>query len=184
MKKRKKSPIPYFEKIAHGLNSQAVYQEELLQSAAMSEYVTTIEANSETLRNAIANGDFDELMTVEMTIQQIELERFAHDADMMKSIQKTQRDLAEGMKDYKQLRENPAAYRARGYREQDLAGSNKKYPVDTMRKALRGQAARIGNFARNPMLFPVEKEFHQLRVTLLRRAEQLYEDMQKEAMDG
>ncbi len=51
-----------------------------------------------------------------------------------------------------------------------------------MRKALRGQATRVGNFARNPMLFPVEKEFHLLRTALLRRAEKLYENMQAQAL--
>ncbi len=168
----------YFDKIAYGLNAQAKYQKQLAQSPAMRRYIGAIERNMAVMREALAGDDFASLLAVERAIQKVEAERFAHDGGMTASIQKTQQDLAEGMKEYRQLTETPEAYLARGYRERDRTGRDRAFPLDTMRKTLRGQAARVGNFAKNPMLLPAEKEFHLLRVSLLRRAEKLYEKLQ------
>lgn len=172
----------YFNNTTFLLNAQARHHELLLQSPVMEEYFRSIENTMSLMRAALAEDTFESLLAVEEAIQKIEEERFAHDADMLASIQKTRRNLAEGMKDYRQLQGAPEAYLSRGYREQDRTGPEKQYPLDTMRKELRGQATRVGNFARNPMLFPAEKEFHILRASLLRRAEKLYEHMQARAL--
>ncbi len=169
-------PETYYDRTTYALNTQAQAHGMLLQSPAVRQYVRAIEKGMALMRDALAEDNFDALMAVEEAIQKVEEERFAQ------SIQKTRQDLAEGMKDCRQLLENPEQYCARGYRERDRTGPNKQFPLDTMRKALRGQATRVGNFARNPMLFPVEKEFHLLRGTLLRRAEKLYENMQAQAL--
>ncbi len=175
-------PETYYDRTTYALNTQAQAHGMLLQSPAVRQYVRAIEKGMALMRDALAEDSFESLMAVEEAIQKVEEERFAHDEDMAASIQKTRLDLSEGMKDYRQLLENPEQYCARGYRERDRTGPNKQFPLDTMRKALRGQATRVGNFARNPMLFPVEKEFHLLRTALLRRAEKLYENMQAQAL--
>ena len=172
----------YFQHALSGLSVQAVLHEKMAQSQVMRRYVAAIEKNMSLMREAISVGDFETLVDVETAIQIVELEKYSHDAGMMASIQKTQKDLAEGMKDYRQLIEMPEAYCARGYRERDCVGANKEFPLDTMRKALRSQAVRVDNFAKNSMLFPVEKEFHLLRVSLLKRAEKLYEGLQAQAI--
>jgi len=182
MNKPGDSQHAYFDRTMYGLNAQAIYQEKLVQSKVMRQYIMAIEKNITTLREAIAEGDFDTLLAVEQATQKVEMERFSHDESMVASIQKTQNDLAEGVKDYRQLLEIPKIYFARGYRKEDCTGSNKQFPIDTMRKALRSQATRVGNFAKNPMLFQVEKEFHQLRVSLLKRAEKLYVALQAQAI--
>lgn len=168
----------FFQNALSGFGVQAVLHGKMVQSQATSRYIAAMEKNMSLMREAIFVEDFETLLDVECAIQIVELEKYSHDASMMKSIQKTQKDLAEGMKDYRHLMEMPEVYFTRGYREQDCTGPNKRFPLDTMRKALRSQATRVGNFAKNSMLFPIEKEFHLLRVTLLKRAEKLYEALQ------
>lgn len=168
----------FFQQTLSGLSVQAILHKKMAQSQSTNRYLGAIEKNMFLMREAIAVGDFETLLDVESAIQIVELEKYSHDESMVQSIQKTQKDLAAGMKDYRQLVETPEAYCARGYREQDCTGPNKRFPLDTMRKALRSQATRVGNFAKNSMLFPIEKEFHLLRVSLLKRAEKLYEALQ------
>lgn len=164
------------------LNTQAVFHKKMTQAQATRRYVDAIAQSMSLMREALETEDFEILLDVEIAIQEVELEKFSQSTDMVASIQKTQEDLSEGMKDYRQLLESPEAYLARGYRERDRTGPNKQFPLDTMRKALRSQAARVGNFARNPMLIPEEKAFHLLRASLLKRVEKLYEMLQERAV--
>lgn len=160
------------------LSAQASSHRAMMESKPVRHHAVAIMRASAALRDALAGGDFATLLRLEMEIQQLELVRYSNDPGMMASIERTREDLAEGIRDYTQLTEAPASYCARGYRLRDRAGAGRNFPLDTMRKALRSQAARVGNFAKNPMLSPEEKEFHLLRVSILKRAEKLYEQLQ------
>lgn len=160
------------------LSIQALSHRSMLESPPAREHAATINKAIAALRDALADGDFETLLRVEMEIQYLELTRYSSDPDMVAMIQRTQEDFAEALRDHEQLTKNPDSYRARGYRKQDRAGESKRFPLDTMRKTLRSQAARVGNFSRNPMLSPEEKEFHAVRTSILKRAEALYEELQ------
>lgn len=164
------------------LNAQAESHNEVLRSEPVLQYASVIKKSIELMRNILAHGNFETLLNVEMAIQKLEVESYSHDENMVASIQKTREDLAAGILDYRQLVASPESYRIRGYRKRDRTGPHKEFPLDTMRKALRSQAARVGNFAKNPMLGPEEKEFHLLRVSLLKQAEKLYENLQARGM--
>lgn len=164
------------EQMTAVLSFQAYSHQTMLRSRTMRTHTAAVLKTAKAVKNIIAKGSFQTLLDAEITFQKTELERFSSDADMMASIRKTQKDMAEAIKDYRQLVDNPDAYGARGYRDQDRVG---KYPKDTMRKTLRSQAARIANFAKNPLLSPEEKDLHRLRVSMLKRCEQLYENIQE-----
>jgi hypothetical protein len=173
-----------FSEVVHWINAQAESHRQLLRSRAMLVYDAIVDKAVRVLKQAILKGDFETLLNTEMAIQKLEMEKYAFDESVAASIQKTREDLAEGIRDYRQLTGNPKSYLGRGYRLRDRAGPNKEYPLDTMRKALRSQATRVGNFAKNPMLNPKEKEFHLLRASVLKRAEKLYEELQAHARGG
>lgn len=176
MNKPSEKQIALVLQISAALNSQTLSQLALGRSRPMQRHADTVGKTAKAIKSIIAKGSFDTLLNAEIAIQKAELEKFSTDAAMMASIRKTQKDMAEAIKDYRQLVDNPDAYGARGYRDQDRVG---KYPKDTMRKTLRSQAARIANFAKNPLLSPEEKELHRLRVSMLKRCEQLYESIQE-----
>ncbi len=166
----------------HWLNAQASSHRTMMNSKPVRHHAVAIMNAVAALRNALAKGDFATLLRLEMEIQQLELARYSNEPGIMATIERTREDLAEGIRDYAQLAENPASYCARGYRKRDRTGAGGRFPLDTMRKALRSQAARVGNFARNPMLGPEEKDFHRVRVSILKRAEKLYEELQARAL--
>lgn len=173
-----------FDDTAYWLSAQAMSHREMMESLVVRRHGNAITKAIDALRNALSRGNFETLLHLESEIQQLELVLYSREPSIMASIEKTQEDLAAGLRDYKQLKENPVAYYARGYRRQDRTGINKGFPLDTMRKALRSQATRVGNFAKNPMLSPEEKKFHLLRVSVLKRAEKLYEELQARVLDA
>lgn len=161
----------------------AVSHENLLRSQVMRVHVGTFQEMIRILESAISVGSFETIIQIEEAIQRAEYDKYSRNDKMRESIQQTQRDLADGFMDYKQLIENPKAYFSRGYRDRDRLGPNRTIPLDTMRKALRSQATRVGNFAKNPMLGREEQEFHRARVLMLRHAENLYESIQKNVLE-
>ena len=51
-----------------------------------------------------------------------------------------------------------------------------------MRQALRGQRRRVENYRANVMGNPCEQEFMAARIAMLRRAEHLYDAIQRERL--
>ena len=172
-----------FARLSSLIDLQTVSHEKLMQSQAMSDHAAAVRETSAVIQTAITQGSFETLLNTELAIQMAEREKFSRVPKMMESIRKTQEDMSAGLQDYRQLQQNPKSYLDRGYRERDRTGPNKEFPVDTMRKALRSQATRVGNFAKNPMLSMEEKEFHLLRVAMLKQAEKLYEKLQMKGLD-
>lgn len=156
----------------------------MLKSKTLQVYTAVVRETTAVMQLALTTGDFETILKTELAIQEAEHDRLSKDPKMMESVRKTQKDMEDGRKDYEQLTKEPGSYFRRGYRDRDRTGPNKEFPVDTMRKALRSQATRVGNFAKNPMLSSEEKEFHNLRVGLLKKAEKLYEQIQYRALLG
>jgi hypothetical protein len=137
-------------------------------------------------RSAIAlaqyarTAPFDQLIRVEKTFQENDLVVYAKRPATMKAVQEGIEDLEEGETAYKQLLENTEAYRAHGYRKKERASPEKVIPLDAMRRALRGQVKRVENYRSNVMGNSQEQEFMSARIAMLRRAEKLYDAIQRE----
>lgn len=183
MASSKTSQKALLKQLAYVIDLQSSSHQDLMQSQAMRDHVSAIKQATDAIKTALSGGNFDTLLKTELAIQSAELERYASNPTMMESIRNTQADMVEGVKDYKHLKEDPQNYYSRGYRERDRTGPNREFPVDTLRKALRSQATRVGNFAKNAMLSAEEEEFHKARVSLLKRAEKLYEQLQIEGLN-
>ena len=100
-----------------------------------------------------------------------------------------ERAVKEGVEDneagkaaYKQLVEDAKSYKARGYRKKERLSPEKIIPLDAMRRALRGQVKRVENYRSNVMGNSQEQDFMSARIAMLRRAEKLYDAIQRERL--
>lgn len=127
-------------------------------------------------------ASFDQLLFVEKTLQNNDLDIYARVSSTLKSVQEGMSDLQDGEEVYAQLLTNPDAYKAHKYREKERAAPDKIIPLDAMRRALRGQASRVENYRRNVMGNPKEHDFLSARIGLIRRAEKLYDVIQRDRL--
>lgn len=167
------------------MNSMSLHVQahiERQNSAVEHDYSKAIDRSAAVLRKLTAEGDFDTLLKVERALQQQDLEKYSKNEEVRRSVLDGIEDLEKGIIDYKTLMESPEKYLIKAYVKRDMTGKNKTIPLDAMRKALRSQASRIRNYARNPMANDAERAFHTARMSLVRRAEKLYEKIQKECL--
>ncbi len=88
-------------------------------------------------------------------------------------------DLKAGMAAYRLLIDDADAYKAHPYRQKERIPPERIIPLDAMRRALRGQMKRVENYRSNVMGNIQEQEFLSARIAMLRRAEKLYDGMQR-----
>lgn len=148
----------------------------LKKSRSFQEYNKSFVRNTTAIEKALTECDFEQLVEIEQFIQREELDRYDDIPAIKKSVEQGIKDFNEGLKIYRLAKEQPEVYRSLGFRDRDRTGAGKRYPYDTMRKALRSQATRVLNFSRNPLLSAEEVEYHNARASLLRKMEKLYED--------
>ncbi len=91
-------------------------------------------------------------------------------------------DFSAGEAVYRQLLNDTPAYQAHKYRENEKAAPDKLVPLDAMRRALRGQVKRVENYRKNVMGNPHEYDYLSARVAMIRRAEELYDLMQRDRL--
>lgn len=125
---------------------------------------------------------FDQLVAAEKTLQQNDLVVYARIPSTVKSVRQGIDDLKNGEEVYAQLLRDPRAYGGHKYRDSERAGPDKAVPLDAMRRALRGQMRRVENYRRNVMANPHEQAFMAARIAMLRRAEKLYDGIQREKL--
>ena len=89
-------------------------------------------------------------------------------------------DIEAGEAAYKQLVEDTESYKAHGYRKKERLSPEKIIPLDAMRRALRGQVKRVENYRSNVMGNSQEQDFMSARIAMLRRAEKLYDAIQRQ----
>ena len=127
-------------------------------------------------------ASFDSLIRAEKAFQRNDLAVYAKRPATLKSVQEGIDDLEAGEEVCRQLLEDTVAYRAHRYRKKNSVSPEGVIPLDAMRQALRGQRRRLENYRANVMGNPEEQEFMAARIAMLRRAEKLYDAMQRERL--
>lgn len=148
---------------------EKLYGDVMLRSAAV-------------LTKFTGTASFDKLIRVEKAFQRNDLFVYAKRPATMKTVQQGIDDLNVGEEVYRQLLENSDAYKAHKYRDSEKVGPDKLVPLDAMRRALRGQVKRVENYRSNVMGNLQEQEFMSARIAMLRRAEKLYDGIQRERL--
>lgn len=166
------------------VNSHVQAHEKRRNSRVEQQYSKVLRSSTLILGELGAKGDFETVLKVEKTLQQQDLEKYSQNASVKKSVLEGIDDLNNGIVDYKTLLNSPETYMAKAYVKRDMAGPDKSVPLDSMRKALRSQASRVGNYARNPMANDDERDFLNARVALIRKAEKLYDRIQRDRLSG
>lgn len=128
------------------------------------------------------DASFEELIRAEKAFQENDLAIYAQRPATVKAVREGIDDLENGEVAYRQLIENTDAYQKHGYRKKERIPPEKVIPLDAMRRALRGQVKRIENYRKNVMGNPHEQIFMAARIAMLRRAEKLYDAMQRERL--
>lgn len=150
------------------------------KSLAEKYYGDVMRESAAVLVKFTCTASFDQLILAEKTLQQNDLAVYAKMPAAMKSVQQGIDDLKNGEEVYTQLLDDPQAYKAHKYRDSERAGPDKLVPLDAMRRALRGQVKRVENYRKNVMANLQEQEFMSARIAMLRRAEKLYDAIQRE----
>lgn len=148
-------------------------------SRAEKEYSFAMKNSAAALAELTRYASFEELIQAEATLQENDLSIYAQRPATMESVREGIDDFAAGMAVYRQLLENPAAYVAHKYRRKECLPPDYVIPLDAMRRALRGQVKRVENYRANVMGNAQEQEFLSARILMLRRAEELYDNLQK-----
>lgn len=149
-------------------------------SRAELHYSDVMKESAVILAKVARTASFDQLIRFEKVFQQNDLDVYANVPSTLKAVQQGIADLEAGEDVYRQLLEAPEAYRGHKYRESEKAPPDKLVPLDAMRRALRGQAKRVENYRKNVMGNPQEQDFLSARIAMLRRAEKLYDAIQRE----
>ena len=164
-----------FESSLHLMSSHVQAHAKRQKSKVEQEYSKAMLNSTAALKTLAAEGDFDTILQIELTLQQQDLEKYSKSETVRQNVLDGIEDIEKGLADHKTLMESPETYRIKAYVKRDMAGPGKTIPLDAMRKALRSQTVRVRNYARNPMANDAERAFHTARMTLIRRAEKLYE---------
>ena len=149
------------------------------RSRVEKQYGDAMRAAAQTLDAFTGAASFEELIQAEKAFQENDLAIYAQRPATLKSVQEGMRDLEDGEAAYRQLIEKTDAYREHPYRQKERIPPERIIPLDAMRRALRGQVKRIENYRANVMGNPREQEFLSARTAMLRRAETLYDEMQR-----
>ncbi len=142
-------------------------------------YGETLKKSADSIIRYTCTATFDQLLHAEKTLQENDLVVYAQMPATLKSVQQGISDFSDGEAVYRQLMRDTQAYKDHRYRENDRAAPDKLVPIDTMRRALRGQIKRVENYRKNVMNNPHEYDFMSARVAMLRRAEKLYDQIQR-----
>jgi hypothetical protein len=162
--------------------AQANIYEKRAKSRLEKQYGDTMKRSAAVLADFARTASFDQLIIAEKAFQQNDLAVYAQLPSTLHAVQLGISDLDAGEEVYKQLRDDTEAYKAHKYRDSEKAPPDKLIPLDAMRRALRGQAKRVENYRKNVMGNPQEHEFLSARISMIRRAEKLYDAIQRERL--
>lgn len=162
--------------------TQAKAFERREQSRAEIAYGTAMGKADRELTEFTRTASFDQMLVAEKAMQTNDLAVYARAEATLRAVREGIADLKDGEVVYRQLQTNPEAYKEHRYREKERAAPDRVVPLDAMRKALRGQAARVENYRKNVMGNLQEQAFLTARVAMLRRAERLYDGIQRDLL--
>lgn len=170
------------DKLLKRASAQAKAFEKRERSRAGQIYNLVMDKSTAILKEYSRSGSFDQLLRAEKIFQDYDLKAYAKVVSTIQAVQKGMRDFDAGEEVYRQLLNDPEAYKAHRYREDDHAAPDKVVPLDAMRKALRGQVSRVGNYRKNVMSNSQEYDFLTARIAMIRRAEKLYDGIQRDRL--
>lgn len=159
--------------------AQKIAYEKREQSRAEINYGKVMGKSAKALIEFTKIATFDQLLRAEASFQENDLTTYAKMPATLQSVNEGIHDFKDGEVVYRQLLNHPDAYKEHRYREKERVPPDKIIPLDAMRRALRGQAARIGNYRKNVMGNPREQEFMSARAAMIRHAEKLYDAIQR-----
>ena len=171
-----------FDRLFQAIATHIEAYERREKSRAEKDYGVAMRKSAGVLAEFAATASFADLIKAEKTFQENDLVVYAKRPATLKAVQEGIEDLEEGEITYKQLLENTEAYKAHGYRKKERIPPEKVIPLDAMRRALRGQVRRVENYRSNVMGNLQEQEFMSVRIAMLRRAEKLYDAIQRERL--
>lgn len=177
-----KSQNDILGKLTLAVATQVDIFEKREQSRVEKRYGAVMEHSAAMLAEFTLTATFEQLIGIEKLLQRNDLSVYARVPSTLKSVQEGMSDLQDGEEVYAQLLTNPEAYKAHKYREKERAVPDKIIPLDAMRRALRGQASRVENYRKNVMGNPKEHDFLSARIGLIRRAEKLYDAIQRDRL--
>lgn len=164
------------------VTAQVKAYEKRERSRVEQEYGIAMSRSATALLEFTRYASFDELIEAENTLQKNDLIVYAQRPATTKAVQEGMDDFDAGMEVCQQLLHDTAAYKAHSYRKKERLPPEKIIPLDAMRRALRGQVKRVENYRANVMGNAQEQEFMSARIALLRRAEELYDEIQRERL--
>lgn len=170
-----------FRFLRHVMAQKTAY-EKREQSQAEINYGKVMQKSASALKDFLKIATFDQLLLVESAFQENDLATYAKVPATLKAVAEGISDFKDGQVVYKQLLNDPEAYRGHRYREKERASPDYRIPLDAMRRALRGQAARVENYRKNVMGNPNEHAFLSARVGMIRHAEKLYDGIQRDLL--
>ena len=171
-----------FDALLQAVAAHVYAYERRERSRAEKEYGVAMKKSADVLLEFVAAASFAELLQVERIFQENDRIVYAKRSATMKSVLEGIDDFAAGEVVYRQLVEDTNAYRTHKYRKKNSVDPDNAIPVDTMRQALRGQVRRVENYRKNVMGNLEEQKFMSARIAMLRRAEKLYDAMQRERL--
>ena len=171
-----------FAEALQAVAAQANAYEKRAKSRVEKQYGDVMHVSAIILSKFAVSASFEQLIQTEKAFQQNDLLVYAQRPATLKAVQEGIDDLEDGMEVYKQLLENTEGYKAHRYRKKERISPEKLIPLDAMRRALRGQVKRVENYRSNVMGNLQEQEFMSARIAMLRRAEKLYDAIQRERL--
>ncbi len=169
-----------FKRLLLAVSAQVNAFEKRENSRVEKQYGNVMQRSAVALAQFARTASFDQLILAEKTFQENDLVVYAKRPATLKSVQEGIEDLQQGEASYRQLLDNTEAYKAHGYRKKERLSPEKIIPLDAMRRALRGQVKRVENYRSNVMGNSQEQDFLSARIALLRRAEKLYDEIQRQ----
>jgi hypothetical protein len=162
--------------------AQARAFEKREQSRSEIQYGNVMEKSAAVLRELSRTATFDQLLSIEKDLQSNDLQIYAKVPSTLKAVREGISEIKSGENVYRQLLTNTKAYLEHDYRDKEKAAPDRLVPLDAMRRALRGQASRVENYRKNVMGNPKEHVFMSARVAMIRRAEKLYDAIQRDQL--
>ena len=169
-------------KLLEIVSAQGDAYERRAKSRAEKQYGDVMRIAADILMEFTHAASFEELVQAEKAFQENDLVIYAQRSATAKAVQEGIDDLEDGEAAYRQLIESTDAYKGHRYRKKERIPPEKIIPLDAMRRALRGQVKRVANYRANVMGNVQEQAFMSARIAMLRRAERLYDAMQRERL--
>lgn len=172
----------FITKVLGATAAQAKAFQRMKRSPAVVDYGSVMERAARSVEKFCKTASFDQLLAAEKIFQKNDLTIFSTSPSTRESVLEGIDNFRAGEKVYRQLMRSPMAYKEHEYLKSKMVGPDRLVPKDTMRQAIRSQISRVENYRKNVMGNEQEVAFTTARIAMLRRAEKLYDKIQRERL--